>query len=185
MNMNKQPPPTIRSERLTMRSLADTDEDFYCGLYMDAEVMRYVGAPLSRDAALESFRKSLHGMSQPSFERRVVVLIDSASQQPIGISSVRMLRGKPGRAEVGTLLKPGMHEQGFGQECSKALISQAFSRPQIETLVAHSATGNTAVERLLTELGFSPGESLPASHGRPARTVWTVTRGDWAKRKTK
>jgi RimJ/RimL family protein N-acetyltransferase len=174
--------PTIQSERLSMRSLSKADEAFYCSLYMDPEVMRFVGPPLSREAALEGFRKSLAGMSSPSFERRVVVLIDSATQQPVGISSVRMLRGKPGRAEVGTLLKPGMHEQGFGQECSRALISQAFSRPQIEQLVASSAVGNAVVERLLTELGFSRGDSLPPGNGRPARTAWSISRGDWAKR---
>lgn len=180
--MKNDPAPTIQSARLSMRSLTPDDEAFYCSLYMDAEVMRYVGPPLSRDTALEGFRKSLDRMSQPSFERRVVVLLDRKTQQPIGISSVRMLRGKPGRAEVGTLLKAGMHEQGFGEECSTALISQAFSRPQIEELVAYSATGNAVVERLLTDLGFTRGETLPEGNGRPARSIWTLTRDAWVKR---
>jgi RimJ/RimL family protein N-acetyltransferase len=174
--------PTIQSERLSMRSLTSADESFYCSLYMDPEVMRYVGEPLSRDVALDGFRKSLDRMGKPSFERRVLVLLDRATQQPIGISSVRMLRGKPGRAEVGTLLKPSMHEQGYAQECSSALISQAFTRRQIDELVAHSLVGNAAVERLLTDLGFLRGISRAASHGRPARIMWTISRSAWATR---
>jgi RimJ/RimL family protein N-acetyltransferase len=174
--------PTIDSERLSMRSLSSADEAFYCSLYTDTGIMRHVGEPLSRDAALDAFRRSLDRMNEPSFERRVVVLVDRATQQPIGISSVRMLRGKRGRAEVGTLLKPGMHEKGYAQECSTALISQAFTRRYIDELIAYSAIGNTAVERLLTELGFSRGDSLAACEGRPERTVWTLARAAWAKR---
>jgi len=174
--------PALESERLSMRSLSSADEDFYCSLYTDAEVMRYAGGPLSRDVALEGFRKTLDRMNGQSFERRVVLLLDRKTQQPIGISSVRMVRGKPGRAEVGTLLKAGMHEQGFGQECSTALISQAFRRPQIQELVAHSATGHEIVERLLVDLGFERSETLPAGNGRPARTVWLLSRDAWAKR---
>jgi [ribosomal protein S5]-alanine N-acetyltransferase len=177
--------PTIQSERLSMRSLTSADEAFYCSLYMDAEVMRYVGQPLSRDTALEAFRKSLERMGKPGFERRVVVLLERDTQQPIGISSVRMLRGKDGkrgRAEVGTLLKPAMHEKGFAQECSTALISQSFTRPQIDELVAYSSPGNLAVERLLTDLGFSRDKALAANKRRPERTAWSITRDAWARR---
>jgi RimJ/RimL family protein N-acetyltransferase len=181
MNKHEQAP-TIQSERLSMRSLTSADEAFYCSLYTDAEVMRHVGPSLARDSALEGFRKTLEGMGRDSFERRVVVLLDRATGEPIGISSVRMLRGKPGRAEVGTLLKPGMHEKGFGQECSAALITQAFTRPQINELVAYSNEGNAVVERLLTHLGFTRNGPRPASQVRPARIEWSITRGAWAKR---
>jgi len=174
--------PTIQSERLSMRSLTNADEAFYCSLYEDAQVMRHVGEPLEHDAALDGFRKCLEGMGKSEFERRIVVLLERATQQPIGISSVRMLRGKPGHAEVGTLLKPGMHDKGFAMECSTALITQAFSRPQVTTLVAHSTEGNTAVERLLTELGFTRGGTRGACDGQPARTSWTIDRDTWAKR---
>lgn len=172
---------TIESERLSMRSLSSADEALYCSLYTDADVMRYVGAPLSRESAVDGFRKSLESMGRSSFERRVVVLLDRGTQQPIGISSVRMLRGESGRAEVGTLLKPAMHEKGFAIECSKALISQAFTRPQVRELVAYSVAGNTAVEALLKGLGFTRGKSLQATRARPARTAWTLTRDAWAK----
>lgn len=171
---------TVDSERLSMRSLSDADEAFYCSLYTNADVMRFVSSPLSRQAAADGFRASLERMSRPKFAGRVLVLLDRNTQEPIGISSIRMLRGKGGRAEVGTLLKPAMHEKGFALECSKALISQAFTRPQIDELIAYSADGNGAVEKLLEVLGFTRGESLPASKGRPARTLWSITRDAWA-----
>jgi RimJ/RimL family protein N-acetyltransferase len=181
MNKHEQAP-TIQSDRLSMRSLSTADEEFYCSLYTDAEVMRFAGAALSRDVATESFRKSLGRMSVSTFERRVVLLLDRTTQEPIGISSVRLLRGKPGRAEVGTLLKPGKHEKGFAQECSIALITQAFTRPEIHELVAYSTPGNAAVESLLTGLGFSREKSVPAHDGQPERIAWSISRGEWAKR---
>jgi [ribosomal protein S5]-alanine N-acetyltransferase len=174
--------PVIESERLSMRSLSDADEALYCSLYSDANVMRFVGPPLSKDHALEAFRKSLELMRGPSFERRVVVLIDRKTNEPLGISSIRIVDSKRGRAEVGTLLKSGAHEQGFAQECSTALITQAFSRPQISELIAHSANDNKVIDGLLTDLGFSRGRKLAAQDGCPARLVWTLTRDAWSKR---
>jgi RimJ/RimL family protein N-acetyltransferase len=167
----------IRSERLTMRSIAPEDEAFYCSLYTDAQVMQHVHEPQSQTEAREGFRKVLDSMRQPTFERRVLVLIDSATQEPIGISSVRMLRGRPGHAEVGTLLKPGMQERGFGLECSEALISQTFTRKQIDTLVAYAADDNSKVEKLLVDLGFERGKPV-----RAGRTEWTLSRDAWSKR---
>lgn len=181
MNTHEQAP-TIQSERLSMRSLTSADEAFYCSLYEDAQVMRHVGAPLAHQEALEGFRQCLDGMSKAAFERRIVVLLDRASQQPIGISSIRLLRGARGHAEVGTLLKPDIQDKGFALECSTALITQAFTRPQVATLVAHSSEGNTAVERLLTELGFTRGHTRAARDDQPARTSWTIDRDTWTKR---
>jgi RimJ/RimL family protein N-acetyltransferase len=174
--------PTIQSERVTMRSLTRADEDFYCSLYEDAQVMRHVSAPLTRAEALDGFRKCLDGMSKPEFERRILVLVDRASQAPIGISSIRLLRGKLGHAEVGTLLKPEAHEKGFALECSKALTTQAFTRPQVQTLVAQSSDGNASVERLLTELGFTRTGTTPGRNGQPAKSTWTLDRDTWTKR---
>jgi ribosomal-protein-alanine N-acetyltransferase len=174
--------PTIESERLSMRSLSSADEALYCELYTNAEVMRFVGAPLTRQSASEGFKKSLELMNKPEFERRVVVLMDRASQQPIGISSIRMVDAKKGRAEVGTLLKPGAHEKGFAQECSTALITQAFTRPQVKELVAYSVKDNAAIERLLEDLGFERGGAVRSSAGRPPRVRWTISRNEWSKR---
>jgi RimJ/RimL family protein N-acetyltransferase len=177
--------PVIESDRLTMRSLESADESFYCSLYTDTEVMRYVGAPLGRPSAQEAFRKSLELMSSPSFQRRVVVLVDRKSQRPVGISSVRLVDAKRGRAEVGTLLKPEAQEQGFALECSEALIEQAFTRPQIQELLAYSASGNSPIQGLLQELGFKRGRVRKADKGRPERVAWLLTRADWANRSSK
>ena len=182
MKKNETQGPTIESERLSMRSLSSADEALYCELYMNADVMRFVGAPLSKQGAVDGFKKSLELMSKPEFERRVVVLIDRTSQQPIGISSLRLVDAKKGRAEVGTLLKPGAHEKGFAQECSTALITQAFSRPQVKELVAYSIKDNAAIEGLLDDLGFERGGAVRSSAGRPPRVRWTIGRNEWSKR---
>jgi len=187
--MNAEPSgPVVESDRLTMRSLTAADESFYCSLYTDSDVMRFVGAPLARNFAQEAFRKSLELMSSSTFQRRVVLLIDRKSNQPVGISSVRLVNAKRGRAEVGTLLKPEAQEQGFALECSEALIEQAFTRPQINELLAYSASGNASIQRLLQELGFKRGRVRTAEQGRPERIAWLLTRADWAnrgKKKTK
>src|ERR1043165_3573326 len=134
------------SERLTFRSMNAADEALYCSLYMDPEVMRHVMKPLTREHAKASFRRALESMQQVPFERRNVVITEKATGQPIGLSGVHVTDAKRKEAEVGTLLKTGVHAQHFGVELSKALITQAFARPQIDVLIAHSSIHHSAVD---------------------------------------
>lgn len=47
------------SARLQLRLLGAGDADFYCGLYQDAEVMHWIGVPLSTAQARQSFHAAL------------------------------------------------------------------------------------------------------------------------------
>jgi RimJ/RimL family protein N-acetyltransferase/precorrin-3B methylase len=177
--------PGTESERLTFRSLTSADESLYIGLYTDPEVMKHVYKPLTREHALRSFRNALASMAREPFERRVVVITEKATGQPIGLSGVHLCDPKHKRAEVGTLLKASSHAQRFGLELSTALISQSFGRPQIDELIAHSTHGNGAIEHLLAALGFVRSGEVPPSDDQPARTRWTLRRDTWAKRSHK
>ena len=48
-------PPELRGSRLDLRPLAAADEELYCAIYTDIELMRLVAAPLTADAAQRAF----------------------------------------------------------------------------------------------------------------------------------
>ena len=171
----------IETARLTIRLLSDADEALYCGLYMDPVVMRFIGPPLSRERAARSFRKALELSHQPTFGRRIHVLIERATRQAIGISGSHLADAQHGRAEVGTLLRTASHAQRFAMEYSTALITSAFRRPQVREIWAHAPKDHGASEHLLIKLGFSRGVEV-VSAGRPAGCAWSVTREAWSKR---
>jgi RimJ/RimL family protein N-acetyltransferase len=174
--------PGTETERLSLRSLTASDEALYCSLYTDPQVMKHIYKPLTRAEAEQSFRKALESMQRTPFERRVVVISDKETGVAIGISGVHVCNATLKQAEVGTLLKSSAHAQRFGVELSNTLISQAFTRPQIDELIAHSTHGNAVVEALLKSLGFVRSGDVPAEGDIPARTRWTLTRAAWSKR---
>jgi RimJ/RimL family protein N-acetyltransferase len=170
----------IETARLSIRLLSAADEALYCGLYMDPDVMRFVGPPLSRERAARSFHKALELTHQQTFGRRIHVLIERATRQAIGISGSHLADAQHGRAEVGTLLRTASHAQRFAPEFCTALFTMAFTRPQVRELWAHVAKDHHAMERLLTGLGFCRGIALPASAVRPAGCGWVLSREAWA-----
>jgi RimJ/RimL family protein N-acetyltransferase len=174
-------PPYKSTPRLTYRLLTTADEALYCNLYGDPEVMRYVGKPLSRDNALVSFGKALALTQQAFFQRRVTAIIERATEKVVGISSIHTIDGKKRTGQVGSMLTPAAQAQGYGLEYSRALISYAFKTRPLDKLLAQVAVGNLATEELVTELGFVPGATTPATPDRPALVTWSLTSVKWKK----
>jgi RimJ/RimL family protein N-acetyltransferase len=174
-------PPYKNSLRLAYRLLTAADEALFCQLYADAEVMRYVGTPLTRDKALVSFGKALALTQQEFFQRRVTAIVERSSNKVVGISSIHLVAGKKNTAQVGSMLLPAAQANGYGPEYSKALIGYAFKARPVEKLIAQVAVGNQVTETLVTGLGFVRGAETPATPDRPALVTWTLTQGKWKK----
>lgn len=171
------------THRLAYRLLSAADEALYCDLYTNAEVMRFVGTPLSRDKAASSFKKALALTQQQTFGRRITVIVERKTKQTIGISSIHVIDEKKRCAQIGSMLIPSAHAKGYAVEYSNALIAHAFKVRPVDELLAQVAIGNTAIEGLVKDLGFRRGAEVPASDGRPATYNWTIRRGSWKKHK--
>lgn len=180
--ISREPVYPIETARLSIRLLSASDEALYCDLYTDAEVMRFVGPPLSRERAARCFRKALALTTQKIFVRRVQVLTERATRQAIGISGIHLTDAPRGQAEIGTLLKTASHAQRFAPEYCVPLLTASFARPQVRELWAHVPKGHAATEHLLIKLGFSRGVDVLASAGRPAGCGWSISREAWSKR---
>ena len=180
--ISAEPAYPIETARLSIRLLSAADEALYCDLYTNAEVMRFIGPPLSRDHAARCFRKALALTVQKTFERRVQVLTERATRQAIGISGIHLTDTQRGRAEIGTLLRTASHAQRFAPEYCVPLLTASFARPQVKELWAHVPKGHAATEHLLIKLGFSRGVDVLDSARHPAGCRWSITRAVWSKR---
>ncbi|WP_166839970.1 GNAT family N-acetyltransferase [Rheinheimera pleomorphica] len=89
----------------------------------------------------------------------VMRLCDSG--QAIGVTGLSMSED---RAEVGYLLLPPYHGQGFGTESLQALIHWALSEQGISRFQALVTEGNVASERVLEKTGFKLVAKVPDAH---------------------
>jgi len=171
------------TRRLNYRLLTAEDEALHRQLYSDAEVMRFVGTPWTKERISSAFKEVLALTQQKEFNRRITAIVERSSKQVVGISSIRIIDSKKRIAEVGSMLTTPAQTKGYALEYSKTLIDHAFKYRPIDRLHAQVGVGNTAVEGLVTSLGFKPGPEFPAKDGFLAGKTWVLTRGTWKRRR--
>ncbi|HJW45841.1 MAG TPA: GNAT family N-acetyltransferase, partial [Lysobacter sp.] len=91
----------LETVRLHLRPLGAEDETLYCHMYTDPELMRYVGAPLSADAAQRSFRLACRGDRNRPRRWMLWVISDIVTRAEIGLAG---LVGDDRSAEIGAML---------------------------------------------------------------------------------
>lgn len=170
------------TSRLELRSLCESDASLYVELYGDAQTMRFIGPPLARDRAVRAFRRTLESTRRDPAKRLMLTVIDKAAQQAVGLCGIQQFDAHERRAEVGIMLKPASHAQGFARECTAAVLAWAFAMFPLDEIWAWTAADHSVAERVLIGVGFSP--SGGPGDGCPGRRFWSVYRESWSHKTT-
>lgn len=164
----------FETPRLQLSRLSEADEELYCELYSDADTMRYIGAPLSLERAVRSFRRTLARSDEQPSGPELFAIVEKSTLQAVGLCGVQPIDTAMRRAEIGILLNPEARRRGYATEGLAALMLHAFSALPIDAVWVQYQSSNAAAERLFTGLGFLPqvdGEIGDESHIRRVRSV--------------
>ena len=148
------------TERLSMRPIAASDQALYRELYCSPKVMRHIGKPLSQIEADKAFATAMTSMapylSLPTTNNRYMnwTIIESASQEAIGIEGLTWHSTDRTLAEIGIMLLPKSNGKRYPEEAMGALMEYAYQRLNIHRIHAHFAAKNLATERFVKKLGF-------------------------------
>ena len=159
----------LQTERLSMRPVVQADASLYCDLYGDPDTMRFVGPPLTRERALRNFRKVLD-----SSDCRLLVIIEKASGQSIGIGAFQDFDTRGRRVEAGMMLVGEARGRGFGREGLRALIDHAFVAFAVDEVWIQHAADNMDARRVPVSLGLSHN-----TEARSGKLVWSAYRHSW------
>jgi RimJ/RimL family protein N-acetyltransferase len=174
----------VETARLSLRSLSEDDETLYCDLYADAETMRFIGPPLSRERAADNFRITLACTRRQPLEHVFLTLVEKDSRQTIGICSLQQFDAQRSKVEAGIMLRPARHTQGFAKEGFAALITAAFAIFPIDEVRVQIAAANSAAERVAVSLGLSRCGAAAASEQSSETGIWSTHRGPWCQKTT-
>ena len=165
----------FETERLLMRPMSQVDQSIFEDLYTDAQTMRYIGPPLSRERAAASFQNYLR-TPRATARQLFFAIIDKADGQPIGINALQQLDGLRDRAEAGIMVKPSLQARGFAKESLAALVEHAFRWLPIEEVWAQVDRDHAVVERLVLGVGFVRRNDAAAEREYPAKYLWSIRR---------
>jgi len=166
----------FESGTLLLRALTRADADLYCGLYTDAATMHFIGAPLSRPRALQTFGTALRQTLGRPVKRLFLAILARTSRQAIGICSIE-LHGS--EAEIGVILCTGSRAQGYGTEGTIACVTLAFAILPVDAVWLRTSAEHHVAERLAMGLGFSRGAEGGDRGTSDGRRAWSIDRHAW------
>jgi len=158
----------LKSERLLLRPLAETDSDVAIELFTDPAVIRYVCETYTEQQVLVE--------EMPKYTKRCAggcigawCVVERATQEKLGMAILLPLPiEEDGRnwdlvvgddvpdceIEIGYILKKSAWGKGYATEATKRLLKFAFEETPLEELVATTNSENTASQRVLEKCGL-------------------------------
>ncbi|SRR5579885_64832 len=147
-------PPTLETERLRLRPVADEDLEHFAALYADPDVMRFIGnrGALPREQARERLDFMIdhwrrHGFGMWSLFRKA----DGAFVGRCGLRYMDTTMD----IELGYTLGKPYWGQGFATEASRAVVRYAFEVMKVGRLVAIADPANAASINVMKKLGMT------------------------------
>lgn len=148
----------IESEQLVMNQITESDWQLFERLHQDDDVIRYAFDKPSSDQIRQRFESRLPKWSWPSSHWLCLVIREKQSGKAIGVTGLCLSEVNKQHIEVGYLLLPEFHGQGYGTESLIALINHATNQYPIEAVNAIVTDGNVASCKVLEKAGFRLAE---------------------------
>jgi RimJ/RimL family protein N-acetyltransferase len=168
----------IDTPRLRLRHWRDDHRQAFATLNADAEVMRDLGGPISRnesDAKLERYRAAFHcrGFGRWAIEERRGEFLGYA-----GVMAHDDHALGP-HCEIGWRLARNAWGQGYATEAARAALDDVFRRAGLVEVLSYTAPDNLRSQRVMARLGLErdPSRDFIAEYARVGRwkgLVWVA-----------
>jgi len=148
------PTPTLTTERLRLRPVADEDADALFAVHSNARVLRHWDAPPWTDPArAEAFVRRSHQLAEEGTGARLAIVL-AAHASFIGWCALSRWDPDFRSARIGYVLDDTAWGQGYATEAARALLGWAFDALDLNRVQAEVDTRNAASAHVLEKLGF-------------------------------
>jgi ribosomal-protein-alanine N-acetyltransferase len=149
-------PAEIRTARLVLRRWREADFAPYAAMQADPQVRRFFERPLSLEEGLEDGRRHAADFDRNGFDLWVLELPGEATFA--GVAGVRRI-GRPmpfsPLVDVGWLLLPAFWGRRYAAEAARAALHDAFTRADLDAVVAYTSARNEPSRKVMRRLGMS------------------------------
>ncbi len=150
----------LETDRLIIRSLSVEDSNAYAKLVRDADVMRYLGGPLSTEAAHRYVMDCVQRDQTNGISRYAVV--EKTSGTFIGFCGFKQLREDAGQQvsagtswiDFGWRYQQQVWRQGYGIEAAEAVYAYGKNSLCLTGVEARAHRDNLGSLRIIEKLGF-------------------------------
>lgn len=148
------PQPELRSDRLRLREVRDSDASALFAIHSNPQVMRYWSYPAWTELAQAEQKVADIQRQRRELDILVWAIAEAASDRLIGTSALFGLDLTQGRAEIGYSLHPDWQGRGLATEALRLILQYVFSGLRLRRVEADADPRNEPSWRLLEKLGF-------------------------------
>jgi len=155
--MNFKPFPEIKSERLLLRRMKESDCEEILFLRSDKNINIYIERPESRKIrSISDAEKMIKNLDTSIEANESIAWGISLKNEPqlIGTIGIRNFSKNPKTAEVGYDLNPKFQRKGIMNEALKMIIHFSFKELKLDQIEAFTHSDNKASRKLLEKNGF-------------------------------
>ncbi len=143
----------FQTERLRVRTLADTDYDYFYRLQGDPDVMRYIRPVKTREESDAVLREAL---ASPEPETGGRWMIDEkVSGRFVGTFAIIPVPYDPLKIQLGYAFVPESWGRGYATEVTRAGLAYFREHTKLNEIYAITETPNEASQKVLLKAGFS------------------------------
>jgi len=152
--LNFDPFPSLSTERLNLRRLADEDEEEIFFLRSDKEMLQF----LDRDPtqSIDEARQWIHTINEGIDGNQYIAWAIALKNDPglIGTITFWNIKKEHYRAEIGYALHPRCQGRGLMQEAMTVVLDYGFNTIKLHSVEANINPNNTRSIQLLERNGF-------------------------------
>ena len=167
----------VRQVRL--RRLVSSDQAIYSALYADAQIMAFIGEPLSVAQAEHAFHITLTKNKADAPGLGVLVAEDAASGEALGVCGATLSMPRLGSIEVGVMLLAEKRGMRWSQVVMAELVRSIFAQHNVDQVWLKYDQHHEAVARYTGRLGFKVVD-VGLFEGRWCRAA-QLSREAWSK----
>ena len=146
----------LRTERLLLRPFRDDDVEALFAMQSRADVTRYLyWDPRTPDEARHMLARLMRmtAIDDDSNALRLAALLPDSGTL-IGDFSLQRVSREHNQGEIGFIVHPDHHGQGYATEAARVLLRLAFEELGLHRIVGRCDARNTASARLMERLGM-------------------------------
>jgi len=154
LNVNFDPFPELRTERLLLRKITDDDVEQIFKMRSDKNVMKYIGKkPIVTMAEAKDWIKLIK--DSLSINSGITWGITEINQTTlIGTIGLWRIIKENYRAEIGYMLLPEYWKKGFTKEAILKVVKYGFDEMKLHSIEAHISPKNVGSATVLEKTGF-------------------------------
>lgn len=179
--MKRTYPSVLETARLSLYRVEPTDLNVLVQIYGDAETMKYLAPPWSRDFIEQRLDRFLKRWELSGCGLGVVA--ENNSGNIIGCASMlKEAYNVPGETggELGFMILPEYRSKGYATEITRGILRYLFISTDLEQIVANPHPDNIPSNKVLEKAGFERmGERAASLDEFPfldRQMLWRITR---------